>query len=341
MRPEVYLLIGLPASGKTTLAKEWVAEDPDARIWLNYDKARLARGMTVWNRKEEEEMKKAVREACISALRAGLSVVIDNTNLSKGARAAWAQIAIAEGAEYVEQEVDTPIAECIQRDRTRDARVGQAVIDNMAIRYGLLDWDVCDCRYTSFPGEHRGCGSKQPICIVDLDGTIANDDHRLGHIQPSDDGLQHKMDCALMGKTRAWDGTDLLHPCRSCGVKIRKDWQAYFAAVGDDLPITRVINLLERLHDHLVVIVSGRPIQDGATKVGILTEDWLLKHNIHFDRLFLKAENHKRAVEHKREMLDYLPKGRVAYVFDDHRECIEMYRRELPNACVLQVGEQS
>jgi len=31
------ILMGLPASGKTTYANQWVAEDPDNRVCLNYD----------------------------------------------------------------------------------------------------------------------------------------------------------------------------------------------------------------------------------------------------------------------------------------------------------------
>src|SRR3990167_11114729 len=35
------ILMGLPASGKTTYANQWVAEDQDNRVCLNYDDTRF------------------------------------------------------------------------------------------------------------------------------------------------------------------------------------------------------------------------------------------------------------------------------------------------------------
>ena len=122
-------------------------------------------------------------------------------------------------------------------------------------------------------------------------------------------------------------------------MRFRKDWASYFAAVANDTPILPMVKLLEHLNDHLIVLVSGRPVSNSTTPVGILTEDWLLKYGIKFDRMFLKTQDfHQKSPDFKRGILDYIPKDRVQYVFDDHSGCVEMYRRELPNAWVMQVG---
>ena len=124
------------------------------------------------------------------------------------------------------------------------------------------------------------------------------------------------------------------------GQRFHKNWGAYFEAVGNDVPIPPMVKLLERLSDHLIVLISGRPVSNGATPVGIITEDWLLANKIYFDKLFLKTDNfHQKSPDFKRGILEQMPKERVAYVFDDNRACVDMYRSQLPDAWVMGVGK--
>ena len=327
MKPEMLLPIGIPASGKTQFSKAWQAEDPDGRVRVNYDEARLARYGPdwIWNRPEEEQMKAAVRSTVVDALKAGLSVVVDNVNLSRHVRSSWLALANELGAEYVEEELPTPLHICVARDRLRgDKRVGQAVIDGMALEYGLVDWwdersVVRGTYYTTSP-------KPRPIAIVDIDGTIADDTARLRHIRQHDD-LCDKIYCQ----------------CSTRGH--RENWAAYFAEVSNDIPVKGLVNMLERLNDHLIVLVSGRPTSNGKTRVGLATEDWLLRHGVPFDLLFLKTRNfHQPSLDFKRTILEHLPRERVAYVFEDDERCAKMYREELAKigkgAMVMQVGER-
>ena len=128
-KPEMLIYSGLPGSGKSYEAKLWCAEDPDGRVRFNYDETRIARygPNWVWNRKEENEMQAAVKADVITALKAGLSVCIDNTNLSSNVRERWANLGKSLGAEVIEQEIDTPLDECIRRDRNRKDRAGGRV----------------------------------------------------------------------------------------------------------------------------------------------------------------------------------------------------------------------
>lgn len=320
--PELLVYIGLPGSGKSTLAFTWLQEDPDGRIVVNRDAMRkqfFGDGW-IWNRKDEDKVKAHQRAVVSRALTAGLSVLIDDTNLSSHVRESWRQLTLQHGASYVEQELNTPVDECIRRDRLRgDARVGQAVIDQMALRYGFLDWTF---------DPH---GMLRNIAIVDIDGTVANDSHRLHHLTEPN---EHKADCPFCPSKR------LDVPCATCGRRPTwKNWPAYFAEMGQDTVISGTKRLLEGLaFDHLLVFISGRPISNSTTKTGIITEDWLVQHDIVFDRLFLRQDtDHRPSPEFKKEILDFMPKDKVAFIFDDDERCVEMYKAELPHATILKV----
>ena len=136
-KPQFYILSGLPASGKSTLAKRWLAEDQDARIRINYDELRIGMYGADWkfNHNEEQKMKTHAFNITKKAIDAGLSVVIDNTNLTLSAKNYWRNLGKSLGAEIIEEELDVPVEECVKRDRLREgkARVGRAVIERMAL----------------------------------------------------------------------------------------------------------------------------------------------------------------------------------------------------------------
>src|SRR3990167_813576 len=311
---ELLLMIGLPASGKSTATKAWQAEDPDGRIRVNYDELRV--GMFgerwVWNKKEEAEMKAQARRIVSDALKAGLSVVVDNTNLNRFVRDRLKALAAELGADYAEKDISTPLEECIRRDRLRPTgqRVGQVVIDRMALEFGYLDWNECGCRLLNTAigqlDHWANCAGKRPIAIVDIDGTVANCEGRMKHIR------NHCPQCGQFVTV------DMCKTCHIDSWTFKKNWPAFFAEVAEDTPIVRMVQLIYKLQpEFLIVFVSGRPISCGLTKVGIITEDWLLRVGIGPDRLFLKQDGDNRnAPEFKKNILDHLPVERVAYVFD-------------------------
>ncbi len=73
---------GLPASGKTTWAKEWVMRDPEHRVRINQDDIRLMLGK-YWVPAREPIVGAIQQEAVIAAMNFGVDIVIDNTNLNK------------------------------------------------------------------------------------------------------------------------------------------------------------------------------------------------------------------------------------------------------------------
>ena len=73
---------GLPASGKSTWAKQWVLEDPEHRVRINQDDIRLMLGK-YWVPSREKLVQHIQEEALIEALLRGYNIVIDNTNLNE------------------------------------------------------------------------------------------------------------------------------------------------------------------------------------------------------------------------------------------------------------------
>ena len=163
---ELRLTIGLPGSGKTKYATQLLFHNNN---WLriNWDEMRKARGMDLrkFDRKSEEEMQKFSFEWAEIAGRRGSDVIVDNTNLSENTRNKWKGVAERAGMDYTEVRMDTPLAECIDRDQNRPDSVGRAVIERMALFADLI----------TFRREER-------LVLVDMDGTLADCGHRRKYI---------------------------------------------------------------------------------------------------------------------------------------------------------------
>lgn len=281
---ELLVLSGLPASGKSTLAKEWIAEDPENRRRINYDELRVELYGPHWcfNPREEQQMKLTADTMVLLWLRTAKSVVIDNTNLSLRTRNHWKQMATDCGADYIEQELDTPIGTCIYRDGLRAGkdRVGRAVIERMALFNGFIDW------HEEYPRIYE-----KDFVICDIDETLASVEHR-------------KRDVEI------------------------KDWVAFHEHVDAHKVIAPIAQLLRGLYslNYYIIIVSGRWIDRGC---GIKTEDWLDKNEIPYLHLFMRdGRDFRKDAIIKQEILELLPKERIAWVLDDRDQAVEMWRRE-------------
>lgn len=121
---------GLPASGKTTWAVGWVAEDYPHRARVNRDDLRAMLHNSVYLEGSTESRVVAARDAAVrSLLAAGVSVVCDDTNLAWDIVSELAALAADAGAVFrVQDFTDVPVAECVRRDAARPKPVGEEVI---------------------------------------------------------------------------------------------------------------------------------------------------------------------------------------------------------------------
>jgi predicted secreted acid phosphatase len=134
---------------------------------------------------------------------------------------------------------------------------------------------------------------KKEAVIVDIDGTISNNSHRV-HL--------------VSGKS--------------------KNWPAFSELMDKDLPIIKNINRIANKYGlgYRILFVSGRSHQYRKK-----TEKWLLKY-FYTDEylLFLRKDNDKRpSFEIKRDILKQLRKKFIIkYVIDDNKKDLEMYEKE-------------
>ena len=127
---------GLPASGKSTWAKQWVLEDPEHRVRINQDDIRLMLGK-YWVPSREKLVQEIQFDAIIEALSKEFDVVIDNTNLNNKVLDQFNRLIKTFEDYEIEYKdfFDTPLSVCIERDKNRDLQVTEKVIRSFYNNY--------------------------------------------------------------------------------------------------------------------------------------------------------------------------------------------------------------
>ena len=140
------------------------------------------------------------------------------------------------------------------------------------------------------------------IIVCDLDGTLANCEHRVHHVQKTD----------------------------GAGLKRKPNWDAFYAGVQGDTVNGPVLIVLDSLMNSEwrafdVIFCSGRPERCRAD-----TEAWIKEMcNLNDFTLLMRKDGDYRAdYIVKQEILDqHIPKDRVLFVLDDRQQVVDMWRR--------------
>lgn len=278
----VIMLRGLPGSGKSTVAKE-IMKAGGNYYRVNRDHLREMMYFSDWRGQREAMVIDAEKVLAALILKGvGANLIIDDCNLGQKHENMWRNfLKEYEGdfrANFSVRTVDTPLEECIQRDAARERTVGRSVIVGMAMRYGLY---------------------KPPqVILCDLDGTIANLEHRL-HYVPKEEGA-------------------------------KKDWKSFFAEIPNDTLITKTTDMIDfrRMNNPAELFyISARPENYRAE-----TESWLERVGApKYTALFMRRAHDKREDSLiKKELLDmYFPdKSIINAVYDDRPRVIRMWQAE-------------
>ena len=160
---KLLMLRGLPASGKSTVAREEVKRTGRAGR-INRDDLRSMMFESVWTGKREEVVVACEKALARVLLDHDLLPIIDDTNLTARHENLWRDVAKDKGAQVELRDMGTLRETCISRDQARvSGRIGQAVIDRMALENRLIVWP------------------DKPIVIFDMDGTLS-DGRRREHL---------------------------------------------------------------------------------------------------------------------------------------------------------------
>jgi predicted kinase len=178
---------GLPASGKTTFAKAWVAECMENRVRVNRDDLRKMFDDGVFlDGVTEPRIVKARDELIVKFLRAGYDVINDDTNLpNKVVKDLW-KLALKAGAEFeIVDLTDVDVDTCRLRNSTRKDDVPGNVLEDMYRRY--VRGKPHPLPVPDKPAEAVSGAIYEPrrgrprAVIVDIDGTVARMDGRGPH----------------------------------------------------------------------------------------------------------------------------------------------------------------
>lgn len=181
MKQTILFLSGLPASGKSSFAINYCNENPNFKR-INKDSIREELGNPGWSRDFEKQVLDTQRYRGLQYLEEGFSIIVDDTNFSEIHRNFWKSIAEKHSYQFQEKFFDTPLTECIERDKHREKPVGEAIIRKMYNQYIKPSDLKTDNRFI------LNQNKLLPKCIiVDIDGTLALINGR----NPFDDSKVH------------------------------------------------------------------------------------------------------------------------------------------------------
>lgn len=299
MPKKVIILKGLPASGKSTWAKDKVSKSQGSYKRVNKDDLRAMIDNGKYS-KGNEKFVLQMRDMLIThALGEGKHVIVDDTNLHptheeqirllvQGHNRAWGENVVVEIKTF-----DLDVETCIERDLQREASVGAEVILKMA-RQHLPGYDRTHVPEIDM---EKARGNDLPWCIIyDLDGTAAI----MGDRSPYDASRCDEVDRCNHALHA------LLNMCEY-GVGYNPEWDVKFIAM------------------------SGR-----GSEYREPTARFIEKHNFPCDYLYMRKEGDARKdAIIKGELYEEHIKGKynVLVVFDDRNQMIDYWRKEAKLPC--------
>ncbi len=174
-RGRLILTRGIPGSGKSSWALEWVAESPESRVRLSRDDLRSMLHGKRWGLPggAEQAITRYQHAIARDALDRGLDVVVDGTNLRARDVRAWQAV-----GEVLFQDFPIDVDEAVRRDADREHPVGEAVVRGFAARFtkedGALPVPPEPAAVDPITAPYVPDESLDQAYLFDIDGTLAH-----------------------------------------------------------------------------------------------------------------------------------------------------------------------
>ena len=311
---KIILTRGIQGSGKSTWAREWVAQAPDRRIRFNNDDIRRMGGV-YWPKdskaldRRESLLKTVKDEFLAAAMKKGYDIVIDNMNLNpkefeyingfvegKNIITKYVEDNISTAAPVYSYTVefkdffDITVEECIRRDSMRPDPIGEKIIRQTWKKYRNFILTELNKRQAELINNKEPLKAGLPdAIIVDLDATVAfNTTGRPFYGEGCAEGIKNDVVCERM---------------------------------------RHLLTLLAE-NDYInIIFVTGR---EGTPEIISATHDWLLKNHFRYDKVYFREiGDYCRGDICKEKIYNENIKGQynVIAVFEDSQKCVDMYRR--------------
>ncbi|MFG3281031.1 AAA family ATPase [Streptomyces sp. NPDC048111] len=293
--PTVHVMTGLPASGKTTAARELVLASDGRCRRVNLDDLRTMFDQAGADRERShaaEQSVLAVQDAAVrETIAAGFDVVVDNTHLTPHIPKRL-KAAVAGRARFVVHDfTGVSVEECVRRDAARPEPVGEEIIRILAdkhakaVRNGwrLTDAWLNDTVVLAEVTPHVPDASLPSAVMCDIDGTLAININRNPYdfTRCEQDGLNSAVRDALIG--------------------------------------------FRQTHGDTIVLLSGR-----GEEYRPQTLAWLAAHDVPYDELWMRAAGDGRRDDLvKAELFDAHVRHRfnVRVSLDDRDRVVAVWRR--------------
>lgn len=273
------ILIGAPGSGKSTHAYK---AEKTGYVRVSQD----------------DQGREGHRELFATAISEGKNVIVDRMNFNKIQRRDYILKAKEAGYTIIARTFFVSHATCFERMSLREDHPtikgpGNA-LNALHTFYSKFEYASIDEGFDELQ-EHRERPKTdaKPCVIVDIDGTVANIDHRLHYVR---------------------DG--------------KKDWRTFLSKCDLDTPNHDVYLIAESFADTTgsdLVFCSGR-----GNEYRDKTETWLKEYNMAYDNLFMRQErDYRQDTVIKEQILDFEILTRYSEVmasFDDRSSVVKFWR---------------
>lgn len=300
--PTITILVGPPGSGKSTLAHHRINFDGD-------------HGAATVRISQDDQGKTGHMDLFEKALHFKQDIIVDRMNFDKNQRNRYLEPARKAGYATRIIVFHVPLRTCIERcnARTDHPTIKDSKSASEAVNFFFKNYERVSDDEANEVFRMGWADINAPKAIVcDLDGTLCDVTHRRHHVRPVD---PTELD---LPSARAYL-EDEKKP-------FKKNWKAFFDGIPHDRLNTWCAEILHTMKaSHPIILCSGR--DDNQRK---MTVDWLEKHEIQYDALFMRGRGDSRRDDVVKEIIldfEILTRYNVYFTIDDRDQVVKMWRK--------------